>query len=127
MHSASSASAKSMSSRLINSLRVFGALSELDVLRRMEWSLTCPVKLNRFIRLGWARQLWVARSWHLRNVQDELFIRIASQLGFILEPLCPSLLYDGFTRAVLRLVHGGDLVEVNVLVEGELDSRCYVI
>jgi hypothetical protein len=45
------ASEKSMSSRLMKTLRVWGAEEEFEVRTRIEWSLTWPVKL-----------LWVAVS-----------------------------------------------------------------
>ena len=37
---------KSRSSRLMKTFNVWGAAEEFDVRIRIEWSLTCPVKLS---------------------------------------------------------------------------------
>ena len=64
---------------------------------------------------------------HVRHINQNLLIHITRQLGHRTQPLRPRLAHDGAGRPVLGLVERRDLVEVDVLVEGELQGRGDVV
>lgn len=64
---------------------------------------------------------------HLRNIHNQLLIRITNELRLITKPLIPSFFDNRFSRAMRGLVKGGDLIKVDVLVQRELQCRGYVV
>ena len=64
---------------------------------------------------------------NLRNVDEDLLVDVAYELGLGLEALVPGLLEDGAAGAPHRLVHHLHLVEADVLVEAVLERRRHVV
>ena len=66
-------------------------------------------------------------SSSVRNMHEYLFICIADELGSCGESFCPCLFDDCASGMGCSLVHGGYAIEIDVLIQGILQSWGYVV